>query len=94
MADENNLVGIIDQADFDDDSKLGSGKEKVDKLTNLITIFQDEKLDFRKNWVGGDAILGDAYEYLMREFAQESGKSKGQFYTPAEISRILVVYVI
>lgn len=89
LADENNLVGIIDQADFDDDSKLGSGKEKVDKLTNLIAIFQDEKLDFRKNRAGGDDILGDAYEYLMREFAQESGKSKGQFYTPAEVSRIL-----
>ena len=89
LADENDLVGIIDQADFDDDSKLGSGKEKVDKLTNLVAIFQDEKLDFRKNRAGGDDIIGDAYEYLMREFAQESGKSKGQFYTPAEVSRIL-----
>lgn len=89
LADANDLVGIIDQADFDDDSKLGSGKEKVDKLTNLVAIFQDDKLDFRKNRAGGDDIIGDAYEYLMREFAQESGKSKGQFYTPAEVSRIL-----
>ncbi|MCK4619228.1 MAG: type I restriction-modification system subunit M, partial [Desulfobacterales bacterium] len=37
----------------------------------------------------GDDILGDAYEYLMRHFATESGKSKGQFYTPAEVSRIM-----
>lgn len=34
-------------------------------------------------------LLGDAYEYLMRYFAQDSGKSKGQFYTPAEVSRII-----
>lgn len=89
LAEKNNLVGIIDVADFDDDSKLGSGKEKVDKLTNLISIFQDDKLDFRKNRAGGDDIIGDAYEYLMRKFATESGKSKGQFYTPAEVSRIM-----
>ncbi len=89
LADENNLVGIIDVADFDDDNKLGSGQEKVDKLTNLISIFQDDKLDFRKNRAGGDDIIGDAYEYLMRQFATESGKSKGQFYTPAEVSRIM-----
>ena len=89
LAEANGLVSVIDQADFDDDSKLGSGKEKVDKLTNLISIFQDEKLDFRKNRAGGDDIIGDAYEYLMREFAQQSGKSKGQFYTPAEVSRIM-----
>lgn len=89
LAEANDLVGIIDVADFDDDTKLGSGKEKTDKLTRLIAIFEDEKLDFRKNRAGGDDIIGDAYEYLMRNFATESGKSKGQFYTPAEVSRII-----
>lgn len=89
LAEANDLVGIIDVADFDDDTKLGSGKEKTDKLTRLIAIFEDEKLDFRKNRAGGDDIIGDAYEYLMRNFATESGKSKGQFYTPAEVSRIM-----
>ncbi|NLF45489.1 MAG: SAM-dependent DNA methyltransferase [Syntrophomonadaceae bacterium] len=83
------LNGVIDIADFDDDTKLGSGKEKVDKLTNLVSIFQNESLDFRKNRAGGDDIIGDAYEYLMKNFASESGKSKGQFYTPAEVSRIM-----
>jgi type I restriction enzyme M protein len=89
LADENRLNGVIDVADFDDDSKLGSGKEKVDRLTNLIAIFQNEALDFRKNRAGGDDIIGDAYEYLMKNFASESGKSKGQFYTPAEVSRVM-----
>jgi type I restriction enzyme M protein len=89
LAEANGLSGIIDVADFDDDGKLGSGKDKVDKLTNLVAIFQKEALDFRKNRAGGDDIIGDAYEYLMKNFASESGKSKGQFYTPAEVSRIM-----
>jgi len=80
---------LSDMPDFDDATKLGSGKEKVDRLTNLIAIFENNALDFSKNRAEGDDILGDAYEYLMRHFATESGKSKGQFYTPAEVSRIM-----
>lgn len=88
-AGENNLRGVIDNAHFNDEAKLGSGKEMVDKLTGLIAIFQRDEFNFKKNKTSGDDILGDAYEYLMRNFATESGKSKGQFYTPAEVSRIL-----
>ncbi len=77
------------KADFNDDALLGQGKEKVDKLTNLIGIFESKDLDFSKHRADGDDILGDAYEYLMRHFATESGKSKGQFYTPAEVSRVM-----
>lgn len=89
MADANDLVGVITVADFNDADKLGKGKEMVDRLTNLIAIFEDEKLNFSGNGPEGDDILGDAYEYLMKHFATESGKSKGQFYTPAEVSRIM-----
>jgi len=85
----NGLTGIITEADFDDSAKLGSGKDKVDLLTNLLNIFNKPELDFSKNRAEGDDLLGDAYEYLMRHFATESGKSKGQFYTPAEVSRIM-----
>ena len=80
---------LADMPDFNDAAKLGSGKEMVDRLTDLIAIFEDKRLDFSKNRAEGDDILGDAYEYLMRHFATESGKSKGQFYTPAEVSRII-----
>lgn len=83
------LQGVIDTAHFNDEKKLGSGQEMVDKLTDLISIFQRPELDFSKNKAEGDDIIGDAYEYLMRKFATESGKSKGQFYTPAEVSRVL-----
>jgi type I restriction enzyme M protein len=84
-----NANKLADMPDFNDASKLGSGKEMVDRLTNLIAIFENPALDFSKNRADGDDILGDAYEYLMRHFATESGKSKGQFYTPAEVSRIM-----
>src|SRR5881394_31395 len=84
-----NANKLSDMPDFNEAGKLGSGKEMVDRLTNLIAIFENKALDFSKNRAEGDDILGDAYEYLMRHFATESGKSKGQFYTPAEVSRIM-----
>lgn len=89
LAESNDLRGVIDVADFNDDSKLGKGKEMVDRLSNLISIFENPALDFSGNTIDGDDLLGDAYEYLMRNFATESGKSKGQFYTPAEVSRLM-----
>ncbi len=89
LAEANGLKNITDVADFDDSEKLGKDKEKVDRLTKLIAIFEDESLNFGGNHADGDDILGDAYEYLMRHFATESGKSKGQFYTPAEVRRIM-----
>jgi type I restriction enzyme M protein len=84
-----NANKLSDFPDFNDATKLGSGKEMVDRLTDLIAVFENPALDFSKNRADGDDILGDAYEYLMRHFATESGKSKGQFYTPAEVSRII-----
>lgn len=81
------LKGAINVADFNDEEKLGKGKEMVDRLSKLVAIF--EGLDFGRNRAEGDDLLGDAYEYLMRHFATESGKSKGQFYTPAEVSRVM-----
>jgi type I restriction enzyme M protein len=84
----NQQLSQSDFPDFNDQAKLGSGKELVERLTNLIAVFEDPKLNFSRNRADDDDILGDAYEYLMRHFASESGKSKGQFYTPAEVSRI------
>jgi type I restriction enzyme M protein len=85
----NAQLSLSDFPDFNDATKLGTGKEMVDKLTDLVAIFENKALDFSKNRADGDDILGDAYEYLMQHFATESGKSKGQFYTPAEVSRII-----
>ena len=89
LIDNNTRLARSDFPDFNDPNKLGEGKAMVDRLTNLIAIFQKPDLDFSKNRADHDDILGDAYEYLMRHFASESGKSKGQFYTPTEVSRIM-----
>ena len=87
LAEANGLEGVIDIADFNDEDKLGSGREMVDRLSRLVGIFAG--LNLSANRAEGDDLLGDAYEYLMRHFATESGKSKGQFYTPAEVSRVI-----
>ena len=89
LIDANSRLARSDFPDFNDPNKLGEGKAMVDRLTNLISIFQKPELDFSKNRADHDDILGDAYEYLMRHFATESGKSKGQFYTPSEVSRVI-----
>lgn len=89
FAESNDLVGTIDKTDFADDDKLGKWKEMVDRLTDLIAIFENKWLDFSSNKAEWDDIIGDAYEYLMRHFATESWKSKWQFYTPAEVSRVM-----
>ncbi|KXU29476.1 type I restriction endonuclease subunit M [Sphingobium sp. 22B] len=89
LAAANDQLSQADFPDFNDAAKLGEGKEKAERLSNLIAIFESQALDFSKNRAEGDDILGDAYEYLMRHFATESGKSKGQFYTPAEVSRVM-----
>lgn len=91
LAEANSLRNVIDVADFNDEEKLGKGKEMQDRLSKLVTIFND--IDFGRSGAQGDDLLGDAFEYLMRHFATESGKSKGQFYTPAEVSRILAKVV-
>ncbi len=88
LAEANELKGVIDVADFNSDD-LGDEKTAVDKLSDLVRIFEKSELNFEKNKAGGDDILGDAYEFLMQNFAKESGKSKGQFYTPGEVSRIM-----
>lgn len=89
LAEANGLTGVITNADFSDENKLGKGKDLVETVSKLIAVFQREELDFSNNRAADDDLIGDAYEYLMKNFASESGKSKGQFYTPAEVSRIM-----
>lgn len=87
--EDNHLQGALPEVSFINTDELGSGNELVDKVSGLIGVFQNPAIDFRTNRASGDDIIGDAYEYFMMKFAQESGKSKGQFYTPSEVSRII-----
>lgn len=87
--EDNGLQGSLPDVSFNNPDELGSGKELVDKVSGLIGVFQNPAIVFKNNRASGDDIIGDAYEYFMMKFAQESGKSKGQFYTPSEVSRII-----
>ena len=89
LIEANTRLARSDFPDFNDPNKLGEGSAMVERLSNLVSIFQKPELDFSQNRAEHDDILGDAYEYLMRHFAQDSGKSKGQFYTPSEVSRVI-----
>lgn len=89
IAEENDLQNVIDIVDFDNENKLGKGEDMIKALTDLVEIFQDPELDFSNNKADDDDVLGDAYEYFMKKFATEAGKSKGQFYTPPEVSRVM-----
>ena len=89
LVQANTSLARSDFPDFNDPNRLGQGNEMVERLTSLIDIFARPDLDFSRNRAEHDDILGDAYEYLMLHFATESGKSKGQFYTPAEVSRVI-----
>lgn len=89
IAEKNDLQNVIDVVDFNDENKLGKGKDMIDALTGLVEVFQDPELDFSNNRADDNDVLGDAYEFLMKKFASEAGKSKGQFYTPSEVSRIM-----
>ena len=89
IASANGLEGVINTVDFADENKLGKGKDMIETVSKLLKVFQNENLNFANNRAADDDLIGDAYEYLMRQFASQSGKSKGQFYTPAEVSRIM-----
>ena len=85
----NGLQGSLPEVSFNNHDELGSGKELIDKVSGLIGVFENPAIDFKANRASGDDIIGDAYEYFMMKFAQDSGKSKGQFYTPSEVSRVI-----
>lgn len=92
-AEEFKLIGVLDKASFQDESNLGKGKDLVKTVGKLLNVFQYSGLNFADNRAEDDDLIGDAYEYLMKNFAAESGKSKGQFYTPAEVSRLMACLI-
>ncbi len=92
-ANEFQLTGVLDKASFQDESNLGKGKDLIKTIGKLLNVFRYSKLDFSDNRAEDDDLIGDAYEYLMKNFAAESGKSKGQFYTPSEVSRLMAVLI-
>jgi len=80
--------GIFRNIDFNS-SNLGDTKDKNNRLKNLLNDFSDPSLDLRPSHLDGRDIIGDAYEYLISNFASDAGKKAGEFYTPSEVSTLL-----
>ncbi|MGI3477156.1 type I restriction-modification system subunit M N-terminal domain-containing protein, partial [Providencia stuartii] len=84
------LKGVFQDISFNTD-KLGDEKQKNDILRHLLEDFGKPTLSLRPSRVGSLDVIGNAYEYLIKHFAAGSGKSAGEFYTPAEVSDLLSI---
>jgi type I restriction enzyme M protein len=80
--------GIFRNIDFNT-SNLGDAKDKNTRLKNLLIDFSNEKLDLRPSHLQGRDVIGDAYEFLIANFASDAGKKAGEFYTPGEVSTLI-----
>ena len=78
--------GIFRNISFNS-SNLGDQKDKNTRLKNLLVDFSE--LDLTPSHLEAKDIIGDAYEYLIANFASDAGKKAGEFYTPAEVSTLL-----
>lgn len=87
------LEGIFRNIDFNSEAELGRTKERNAALKHLIEDFADDSLDLRPSMLNGDDVIGDAYEFLIANFASDAGKKGGEFYTPGEVSTLLAKLV-
>ena len=87
------LEGIFRNIDFNSEAELGRTKERNAALKHLIEDFADESLDLRPSMVDSHDVIGDAYEFLIANFASDAGKKGGEFYTPGEVSTLLAKLV-
>jgi type I restriction enzyme M protein len=78
--------GIFRNISFNS-SNLGDAKDKNTRLKNLLLDFSE--LDLTPTHLENNDIIGDAYEYLIANFASDAGKKAGEFYTPSEVSTLL-----
>ena len=92
-ANKGKLEGVFRNIDFNSEANLGESRERNARLVHLLEDFNDESLDLRPSKVGHRDVIGDVYEYLIGNFASDAGKKGGEFYTPAEVSRLLATIV-
>lgn len=80
--------GVFRNINFNS-SNLGDVKEKNQRLKSLLIDFSNDKLDLSPSHLEGNDIIGDAYEFLISNFASDAGKKAGEFFTPSEVSTLL-----
>lgn len=91
LAEANNLTGIINNAHFNDESKIGKGDEMVDKLTGLIAIFQKPELDFKK-FKAYEASIKSQKKTIadLKKKLDENCRKRYDAFTDSEITDLLV----
>ena len=86
-ANRSKLERVFRNIDFNSEANLGQTKDRNRRLKNLLTDFSE--LDLQPSHLAGNDIIGDAYEFLISQFAGDAGKKAGEFYTPSEVSTLL-----
>lgn len=75
-------------------NKLGDEAQKNDILRHLLEDFAKPELNLRPSRIGTLDVIGNAYEFLIKNFASTSGKKAGEFYTPPEVSRLMALLMV
>ncbi|MCB2411045.1 type I restriction-modification system subunit M [Hymenobacter lucidus] len=88
-ANRGKLTDVFRNIDFNSEPNLGQTRERNTRLKLLLQDFADPRLDLRPSVVGGEDVIGNAYEYLISRFAADAGKKGGEFYTPGEVAELL-----
>ncbi|MBP3752149.1 MAG: type I restriction-modification system subunit M [Pyramidobacter sp.] len=81
------LRGVFRAIDFNSQVDFGDAVAKKAILHNLLEDFAE--LDLRPSQIDGSDIIGDAYEYMIAQFASDAGKKGGEFFTPSQVSRLV-----
>jgi type I restriction enzyme M protein len=90
-ANRSKLDRVFRNIDFNSEANLGQTKDRNRRLKNLLVDFS--ALDLQPSHLDGNDIIGDAYEFLIAQFASDAGKKAGEFYTPSEVSTLLAKLV-
>lgn len=86
-ANRSKLERVFRNIDFNSEANLGQTKDRNRRLKNLLVDFS--ALDLQPSHLEDNDVIGDAYEYLIEKFASDAGKKAGEFYTPAQVSKLL-----
>jgi type I restriction enzyme M protein len=90
-ANRSKLERVFRNIDFNSEANLGQTKDRNRRLKNLLVDFS--ALNLQPSHLEGNDIIGDAYEFLIAQFAGDAGKRAGEFYTPGEVSTLLAKLV-
>ena len=89
LEEENDgLQGVLAGIDYNDEHRLGDGRQRDNVLARLVQHFS--QISLRNDSMAEPDMLGRAYEYLIEQFADDAGKKGGEFYTPRMVVRLIV----